>query len=145
MSRLRGFLRRIRIARAARSEDEPAAAHSGAPRAALVSAEDVAAVVPAVAPSRPRVIVWRDWLQRTLATDGYVVQGFAEEMSTGSVVRMWGTDVPFEIMGPASYEQALRQWRRFEKMIGEEEMEPPRQPSAEWRYYKTGQGKLAGR
>jgi hypothetical protein len=144
MSRLRGFLRRLRATRAARSEDEPAAAQGGA-RAALVSAEDVTAVAPAVAPSRPRVIVWRDWLQGTLATDGYVAQGFAEEMSTGSVVRMWGTDVPFEITGPASYNDALRQWRRFEKMIGEEEMEPPRQPSAEWHYYKSGQRKMAAR
>jgi hypothetical protein len=92
------------------------------------------------------VIVWREWLQRTLAADGYVVQGFSEEMSAGSIVRMWGSDDPFEIIGPASYNDALRQWRRFEEMIGDEEkMEPPRQPSAEWRYYKSRQRKMAAR
>jgi hypothetical protein len=107
MSRLRGFLRRLRAARGARSEDKPSAP-GAAPRVAAASAVDTT-------PSRLRVNQWRDWLQRTLATDGYLVQGCSEEMSAGARVRVWGTDRLFEVLGPASHEEALRQWRVYER------------------------------
>ncbi len=113
MSRLGGFLRRIKAA----------------------GRDDRTPVSPAEVVTRSRVDQWREFLQRMLAAEGYLVQGSSEEISTGSGVRMWGTDQPFQIIGPASFEDALRQWRVYQ-IICEEEMDPPPEPSADWHYYK---------
>ena len=50
---------------------------------------------------------------------------------------MWGTDQPFQILGEASYDDALRQWDVYNEISGEE-LDPPPPPSARWRYYKFG-------
>ena len=126
MSRLRGFLRHgWGWMKAARGDDD---------RSPASAAE--------ATPSRPRVDQWREWIQRTLAADGYLVQGSSEEMSTGSSVRMFGVDQAFQIVGPATYSEALRQFRVYQE-ICEEEMDPPAEPSPAWRYYKFGERKTA--
>jgi hypothetical protein len=81
---------------------------------------------------------WRDCLEHLLASDGYVVQQSSEEMATGSSVRMWGSDLAFQITGEASDEDALRQWRVWVEISGDDEMEPPAPASAQWHYYKFG-------
>ena len=134
MSRLGRFLRgsprfpppkrppaKLKEIEAARPEDKPE------PRAA----EEV----PEVPAAPARWIKWRECIQWLLQADGYVVQGSSEELSKGSSVRMWGSDSGFRISGPASYEDALRQWKIYRERIGEE-MEPPPAPSSGWRYYK---------
>jgi hypothetical protein len=83
-----------------------------------------------------RLSRWMECIQRLLATDGYVIQPSSEEMETGSSVRIWGSDQAFEITGAATYEDALRQWRVYQKISGEEEMEAPPPASAHW--YKFG-------
>ncbi|HSY92350.1 MAG TPA: hypothetical protein VK812_13315 [Candidatus Binatus sp.] len=122
MSRLRGFLRRR--AQVARLENKPAPA---------------GAVERSSAPETPRARTrsdqWRDCLERLLALDGYIVQPSSEEMAAGSIQRMWGSDLAFEITGEASYDDALRQWRVWIQISGDDEMEPPAPAS---KYYKFG-------
>jgi hypothetical protein len=89
-----------------------------------------------VAPSR--VTKWREWIERMLETDGYVVSGSSEEMARGSAARLWGTDQTFSIIGAASYKDALRQWREYEAICGEKMDPVPAQPSPHWHYYKFG-------
>jgi len=56
-------------------------------------------------------------------------------MAAGSIQRMWGSDLAFEITGEASYDDALRQWRVWIQISGDDEMEPPAPAS---KYYKFG-------
>lgn len=94
-------------------------------------------------PSMPaRLISWRECIERLLQADGYVVQGSSEELSKGSSMRMWGSDLGWRISGPASYQDALRQWKIYQETIGEE-MESPPPPSSSWHYYafEVAQGK----
>jgi hypothetical protein len=51
---------------------------------------------------------------------------------------MWGSGLAFQITGDASYEDALRQWRVWVEMSGDDEMKPPKPASAHWHYYKFG-------
>jgi hypothetical protein len=83
------------------------------------------------------VLKWQKCVQRLLMSEGYVIQGSPEEMATGSSARMWAIDQPFRILGPATYEDALRQWRVYEAISGEK-LEPPPPPSATWHYFKFG-------
>jgi hypothetical protein len=122
MSRVRGFLRRMK----ASGRVAPGPREDGAMPA---NAEAT------IAPSR--VTKWREFIDRVLATEGYVVSGSSEEMRTGSSASIWGTDQLFRISGAARYEDALRQWRVWEEISGEK-MEPPPRPSARWHYYKFG-------
>jgi hypothetical protein len=59
-------------------------------------------------------------------------------MATGAIVRIWGSDLAFQITGEASYEDARRQWRVWMEISGDDEMEPPAPASAQWHYYKFG-------
>lgn len=93
-----------------RRNDEPAAA--GTPEATF-----------AVGPTRASQ--WKECIRRLLAADGHVIQGSSEEMLVGSSVRMWGSDLAFKVLGEASYEDALRQWRVWMEISGDDEMEPP--------------------
>jgi hypothetical protein len=131
MSRLGSFLkRRPQVARL--EEEKPAPARA--------VEQTATPETPAPEPSRVRTRgdQWRDCLERLLATDGYVVQPSSEEMVTGSSVRMWGSDLAFQITGEASYEDALRQWRVWIEVSGDDEMEPPAPASTQCRYYKFG-------
>jgi hypothetical protein len=87
---------------------------------------------------QPRGDQWRDCLERLLEKDGYLVQPCSEEMATGAIVRVWGSDLAFQITGEATYEDARRQWRVWKEISGDDEMEPPPPESAQWRYYKFG-------
>jgi hypothetical protein len=112
MSRLRGFLRRMKAL--ARREPGP-----------LSTAKPT------------RLDEWRELIRCMLAADGYTVQGSSEKIAVGSRVSVWGTDQPFQNLGPASYEDALRQHRAYQEICNEQ-MDPPPRPSAEWRYYRFG-------
>lgn len=85
-----------------------------------------------------RLSKWMECIQRLLAIDGYVIQPSSEEMETGSSVRIWGSDQVFEIIGAASYEDALRQWRVYQKISGEREIEAPPPAPAGAHWYKFG-------
>ncbi len=124
MSRMRGFLRRMRAS--GRAASGPHEHGSATPASAEAT----------IAPSR--VTKWREWIEHMLQTDGYVVSGSSEEMRRGSAARMWGTDQSFSIIGAASHKDALRQWREYEAICGETMNPPPAQPSAHWHYYKFG-------
>jgi len=80
---------------------------------------------------------WEECIQRLLAEDGYIIQASPEEMVKGSIVRMWGSDQPFRVMGGADYADALRQWQVYQEIRGEK-MDPPPPPGANWHYYKFG-------
>jgi hypothetical protein len=134
MSRLSNFLQSHRPQKGRKKplelEPEPElASRAPAARAPARPSEDATA-------GASRVSKWMECIQRLLATDGYVIQPSSEEMETGSSVRIWGSDQVFEITGTASYEDAQRQWRVYQEISGEEEMEAPPPASAHW--YKFG-------
>jgi hypothetical protein len=133
MLRLGSFLRHRH--KSARQEDKPApavAAEKPGP-----AAETVPAVIAETTFAPSGVSKWREFITRLLAEDGYVIQASSEEMETGASVRMWGSDQPFRVIGGADYRHALRQWRIYRELSGEE-MEPPPPPKAHWHYYKFG-------
>jgi hypothetical protein len=73
---------------------------------------------PAPAAEETRAVKWSEFIDRMLATEGFVVSGSSEEMRTGSSASMWGTDQLFRITGAAHYEDARRQWRVWEQIAG---------------------------
>jgi hypothetical protein len=130
MLRLGSFLRRRRM-RVARPEDKPAPASAVEQKATPETPH-------APTPSPTRGDQWRDCLERLLEKDGYLVQPCSEQMATGAIVRVWGSERAFKITGEASYEDARRQWRVWMEICGDDEMEPPAPASAQWHYYKFG-------
>lgn len=111
----------------ARAENKSAAAPARVP-----------AVETQAAPCVPTLAIkWKECIERLLLEDGFVVQGSSEEMVKGSSARMWGSERPFLIIGEAGYAEALRQWRIYQEISGEQ-MEPPPPASARWHYYKFG-------
>lgn len=119
------FGRFLRCRTQARPEDKPAPASAAAETA-------VTADTPA-----PRMTKWGECIRRLLAENGYVIQASPEEMVKGSPARMFGSDQPFRIIGAAEYSDALRQWRIYQELSGEN-MDPPPPPGANWHYYKFG-------
>ena len=88
-------------------------------------------------PVPARIVKWREFIDRMLADEGFVISGSSEEMRMGSSASIWGTDQAFQIIGAASYEAACRQRRVWEEISGDQP-EPPPPPSAHWFYYKFG-------
>jgi len=129
---VKAFLKRFKIGR---RDDKPAPA--SATEAAEATSAPPRPAEPPETTSVPIGVKWRKYIERILASEGYMVQGLSEEMPTGGRLRMWGTDQPFQIIGEATYEDALRQWEVYEEISGED-LEPPPPPSSSWHYYKLG-------
>ena len=79
---------------------------------------------------------WQSVTSTLLKEDGYLVSGSRKERAIDSIEIDPFTSLPFRIIDEATYEDALRQFRRLVSLVGQQEEElipPPRN----YKFYKV--------
>jgi hypothetical protein len=78
---------------------------------------------------------WKEVVNTYLKIDGYVIHGTTEKFEIGVILCDRMTDVPWKIIGEATYEDAVRQFKILASMarMDEDVVLPP----PNYLYYKT--------